>query len=568
MLFSITDIIMSIRSFFEHDLAERPENIFVTYREDGEIRSRTYAESGKRVARISELVASIGIEPRKAPVAIILENSPVWIEIYLGVSSLAIPIVPVDPKLRAGEIEYMMGDSGAVAIITDAKHSGVLKEIAPRLPKLKAFIFTDGEKNGAPGEIDGRPCLDLEKEMEKYAAKADGSDSVLKKVNVEEKDIASIIYTSGTTGRPKGALLAHSNFCACVDGCVQLFPSLTDQDSFFVVLPLFHAFSFTTNFLVTIKMGCSACFATSLRTIPEDMRDMHPSLMMSVPLMVEKIYAKIQDGLKKSFGGRILMALGLRGLTAYFVCKTLGGRLRLLIVGGAPCSAKLLKSMRKMHLPIIEGYGLTEASPDVSVSQIDNVHVGTIGIPLPNVEVKIGDMGPNGVGELLIRGPTIFQSYLNNPEATAETKEPEGWLHTGDLVSQDSDGFLTIRGRRKSLIVNREGKNIYPEEVETCIGHDRRIQDVVVIGYSDTPEEVGEKVGAIVVPNMDAFKDSAGRMPSWEIIEEKTRKVALKCCNKLAAYKVPRKIEVYREPLERTSTQKVRRYLYQGKLNG
>lgn len=558
---------MSIRSFFEYDLAERPGNVFVTYRQDGEVRSRTYAESGKRVAAISEFVASLGIEPRKAPVAIILENSPVWMEVYLGLASLAVPVVPVDPKLRAGEIEYMMGDSGVVAIVTDAKHSGVLKEIAPRLPKLTDFVFVDGEKNGAPKEIDGRRCHDLEQEIESFSEKGNGPESVLKKVAVKDEDIASIIYTSGTTGRPKGALISHGNFCSDVTGCAALFPSLSQEDSFFVVLPLFHGFSFTTNFLVTVYAGCSACFATSLRTIPEDMRDMHPSLMMSVPLMVEKIYAKIQDGLKKSVGARILSFFGLRGLIAYFVCKTLGGRLRLLVVGGAPCSAKLLKSMRRMHLPIIEGYGLTEASPVVSVSQIDNVHVGTIGIPLPNVEVKIGDMGSNGVGELLVRGPTVFQGYLNKPDATAETIE-DGWLHTGDLVSQDADGFLTIRGRRKSLIVNREGKNIYPEEVETCIGHDRRIQDVVVVGYLDTPEDVGEKVGAIIVPNLEAFKDAAGRLPAWDIIEEKARKAAFKCCNNLAAYKTPRKIEVYREPLERTSTQKVRRYLYQGKLNG
>jgi long-chain acyl-CoA synthetase len=219
-------------------------------------------------------------------------------------------------------------------------------------------------------------------------------------------------------------------------------------------------------------------------------------------------------------------------------------------------------------MPIIEGYGLTEASPIVSITRLEHVKPGSIGVPLPNIEVRLADKNENGIGELQVRGPIVMRGYLNKPEATAETIDSDGWLHTGDLASQDKDGFIFIRGRLKSLIVNREGKNIYPEEVEICIGNEPKILDVIVQGYSDTADEVGEKVGAIVVPNLDAFKRKDGSLPEWTEIEEETRRAVFAQCEHLAEYKHPRKVAVYREPLERTSSQKIRRYVYKDALNG
>ena len=223
--------------------------------------------------------------------------------------------------------------------------------------------------------------------------------------------------------------------------------------------------------------------------------------------------------------------------------------------------------MRALDMPIIEGYGLTEAAPIVSIRPYDDDHVGTIGIPLDNIEVKLDAADANGVGELLVRGPIVMRGYLGNPEATAETLDADGWLHTGDLASRDADGFLTIRGRKKALIVNREGKNIYPEEVEICIGRDRRVQDVVVVGYTEKGE-VGEKVGAIVVPDMDFFTaENGGRTPEWAKVEAKMRKTVAARCKSLADYKTPRKVVVYKDPLVRTSAGKVRRFTYQGALD-
>ena len=559
---------MSIRTLLEDNLQRNPGRRFFLFRCGKEVCSRTYGESGVRIAQMAEVATSLGLRPRSAPVALILENGPVWIELYLAHASLAIPVVPVDPKLRPEEIAYMMADAGVGAIYTDARHIPVLEEVAPKLEALSAIVLVDGREHGAPAELAGRPVIDLESKMAELAAAAAAPTGAFAAARVTDDDVASIIYTSGTTGRPKGALLTHANFCADIEGAIGLIPSAGAKDEFFVVLPLFHAFSFCANFLGPLRLGAGMQFTTSLRTIGEDMRAFRPTLLMAVPLMVEKMYAKVQDGLQKSRAAKILMACGLGALVVHKIRKSFGGRLRILIVGGAPCSAELLRAMRRLKMPIIEGYGLTEASPIVSITRLERVKPGSIGVPLPNIEVRLADKNENGIGELQVRGPIVMRGYLNKPEATAETIDPDGWLHTGDLASQDEEGFIFIRGRRKSLIVNREGKNIYPEEVEICIGNEPKILDVIVQGYSDTADEVGEKVGAIVVPNLDAFKRKDGTLPDWTEIEEETRRAVFAQCEHLAEYKHPRKVAVYREPLERTSSQKIRRYVYKDALNG
>ena len=559
---------MSIRSFFEESLSKTPDRCLFTYRRDKQIVYETYAQAAVRVKQIAEVaISKLGLTPKTSTVAIILENSSLWIETYLGNNAVALPIVPIDPKMKSEEVSYILQDSSTEVIYTDCHHIAELTEIAPQLPKVKAFVFIDGQACGAPAAIDGRPCFDLETLMTECKEKAETDTSAFNTYKPENEDIASIIYTSGTTGHPKGAMLTNGNFCSDADSALDMFTFVNGEDDFFVILPLFHSFSFTTNFIVPIRIGAGTQFATSLRTIGDDMHDFKPSIIMAVPLLVEKMHAKIEDGLRKSKIAKFIVRLGLKKILVPRIKANFGGRLRLFIVGGAPCSAKLLKAMRSLGMPIIEGYGLTEASPIVTIRPANDNHVGTIGKPIKDVEIKLADCNDAGVGELLARGPNIMKGYLNNPEATAETIDKDGWLHTGDLASMDADGFVTIRGRKKALIVNREGKNIYPEEVELCIGRDRHVLDVVVIGYTEG-DEVGEKVGAIVTPNLEVFaQENGGKEPDWEKIEAKMHKIVAVQCRHLAEYKTPRKVAVYKDPLIRTSAGKVRRYKYQGSLN-
>ena len=287
---------------------------------------------------------------------------------------------------------------------------------------------------------------------------------------------------------------------------------------------------------------------------------------MAVPLLAEKLFVKIDDKLKRRRFAQLLLKFGLGRLVGRAVRKGLGGRLRFLFVGGAPCPLHVLQGFRRLGVPIVEGYGLTECSPVVSITNLTASRVGTIGKKLPNIEVRLAEANEQGVGELQIRGPIVMKGYYKNLEATREAFDGE-WLRTGDLASIDAAGYISIRGRKKALIVNREGKNIYPEEVENVIARDPFVADVIVLGYTlgGVP---GERVGAILVPNIDAIRTAySGEELPWEKIEHLLRDSVHTQCDLLAEYKHPRKLIIRREPLERTAVQKIRRVAYQGKLD-
>ncbi len=554
---------MTLRTLLEDAAANRPDSVALRYRRDNAWQSRTYAELALGVSQMAEAFGSLGLKPFDEPVALILENGPEWLEAYLATTGAGVPAVPLDPKLRAAEVTYILQNSGAAAVFTDTRHLDLLEVILPELPAVRFIVVTDGGSEPlAP--IAGRPCYDYEtlrsgvlgRRLAWYANHQPLPQS-----------IASVIYTSGTTGKPKGAMLTHTNFCSDAIGSFEVLgDAITPADTFLIVLPLFHSFSFTANFVIPLAKGCGMYFVESLRTVGDDLKTLRPTILMAVPLLAEKLFVKIDDNLKRSKAARLLLKLGLGRLVGKKVLKGLGGRLRFMFVGGAPCPLHVLQGFRRLGVPIIEGYGLTECSPVVSATNLRESRVGTIGKKLPNIEVRLSDVNEHGVGELQIRGPIVMKGYYKNLDATREAFDGE-WLRTGDLASIDADGYLSIRGRKKALIVNREGNNIYPEEVENAIALDPLIADVIVIGYT-VGGVPGERVGAILVPNLDAVKAAhAGEEPPWEKIEHLIRDRVHAQCERLAEYKHPRKLVVRREPLERTAIQKVRRCIYQGALN-
>ena len=556
---------MTIRTMLDTTVAKMPDAIAMRFRHDGAWASRTYREFYGRIRQAAEVAGRLNLAPGLDNVGLLLENGPEWMEIYAALAGAGVTVVPIDPKLRPQEIAYILGDAEAVALFTSGRHRAGLEGILPRLPRLQHLVFVDGETT-AHTPCAGRPCQDYETALGAAAATAAASGAWFERHQPTPETVASIIYTSGTTGKPKGAMLTHGNFCADIEGSFGIISDLVAEDSFLVVLPLFHSFSFTANFLMPICRGSSMNFVESLRTVAEDIRTIQPTVLMAVPLLVEKIYNRVEEKILASPMARLLLKIGLGRIVGAKVRKSLGGRLRLLLVGGAPCSVKVLLGFRRLGITIIEGYGLTETSPVVSLTSATDIRPGTIGYKLPNIEVRLVDQNEHGVGELQVHGPIVMKGYYHNDAATAEAFDGT-WLRTGDLASIDADGYITIRGRRKALIVNREGKNIYPEEVEQCIARNPAVHDVIVIGYQER-SETGEKVGAILVPNLDVVKVQNNRVePPWSEVEALLRQVVADQCRDLADYKHPRKIDVRRDPLERTSTQKVRRVTYQGQLD-
>ena len=552
---------MTIRGLLENNVKKYGEHNAFTWCQDKVWQSRTWAETYARVRDLAEGYGTrFGLEPRKDNVSIILPNCTEWIESYLAQSGAGVAVVPLDPKLHENEVEYILKDAEATVVTTDKSHLRMMMNLVPKLPKLRGIVIIDGVifEGQKIGEVS---VVGFDK------LRVSGGGAWYDAHKPEPEDVASIIYTSGTTGKPKGAMLTHNNFYTDVDGALETFNvTVTIADSLLVVLPLFHAFSFTANLMVSLLIGCELKFVESLRTVGRDINILRPTAIMAVPLLAEKLYDKLEEGLGNSKAAQFLLKIGLRGVVWHMILKKLGGKLRFMITGGAPCPKHVLEGFRRIHVKFIEGYGLTECAPVVSVTDYRSNRIGTIGRPCKGVEVRLADKNDAGVGELQVKGPIVMKGYFHNEKATKEAFDGD-WFATGDLASMDEEGYITIRGRKKALIVNREGKNIYPEEVENTISKDPSVQDIIVVGYTQGGVP-GERVGAIVYPNEDWFAEQNGGVkPDWAEMEKTVSKRVQERSAELADYKRVRKVVVYREPLERTSVGKVRRVTYKGKLD-
>jgi len=558
---------MTIRGLLEKWAVGNPDLTALKYCEDKVWKTKSYGEMLSGVRAVAEGYGRrFSLKPREENAAIILPNSPTWMEAYLAQSGTGVSVVPIDPKLHNDEVAYILKDAQVRVVTTDTAHLKMMMTIAKDLPDLRGVVIVDGVLH------EGQKIADRIDVVEYRKLRIEGGGAWYDAHVAEASDIASIIYTSGTTGKPKGAMLTHANFIADLEGSLKVFGApLGAGDSFFIVLPLFHAFSFAANFVCPMTCGASMVFVQSLRTVGQDIHDVKPTVLCAVPLLAEKLHEKIEDGLRKSKIAQFLMKIGLRGPVMHMVKLKLGGKLRFIITGGAPCPRHVMESFNRIHVRFLEGYGLTECSPVVSVCPPEVKEIGTIGLPISGIEVRLADQNENGVGELQVKGPIVMQGYFHNPDASAEAFEDDGkgglWLRTGDLASMDAKGLITIRGRKKALIVNREGKNIYPEEVEIMIAKEPCVQDVVVIGYTQGGDP-GEKVGAVIYPNEDWFKrEYGGKLPDWTEIEKVAIKRAQEKCAELADYKRVRKVVVAKEPLVRTSIGKVKRVTYKGTLD-
>ena len=554
----------TLRTLLEEAVRDTPRShVFMRWFANGAWQQRTYAETLERVRILAEWFGSAGLLPRQTRVALLLPNCPHWIEVYLAVVGIAGAVVPIDPKLTAPEVHHILEDSGASFIVTDTAHLPLVSTLAPTLPALQRVLLAGLAEVPATPEC-VLPCASVEAVIDAFPG-----DVPLRFWNAPTRiptpdDLCGLLYTSGTTGKPKGAMLTHGNFSADAIGALHLISEfVTPQDDFLVVLPLFHAFAFTTNFVVALRAHSSISFLRSLRTLVEDLNTLHSTVLMTVPLMAEKLHARLMTAFRASLAGRLLHC-ALPRLAGRRVLAALGGKLRLIVVGGAKADPHILRDFARMGINMVEGYGLTECAPVVCVNPPRRNRIGTIGPAVGGIELRIASPDARGVGELQVRGAITFRGYWNNASATEEAYTDD-WLRTGDLATMDAEGYVTLCGRVKSLIVNREGKNIYPEEVEQAIARDPLVGEVVVIPYH-THGEPGEKVGAILSVNRDALNAlHPGSTP--EEVETLLRDAVKRQCRALASYKHPRKVKISLDPLALTSTHKVRRCLYAGTLD-
>lgn len=550
---------MTIREMLLDACSRRGDAVALRYKKDRSWHTISYEQLLDRVRRVSELLGRLRVGPGDH-VGIHLSNCPEWPEIYFGIVCMGATAVPVDAQLREQEVAHVLRNSGAKAVFASSRTYQVLRDAEAHLPQLEAAVLVEGDAV-RPHPSDRVRYEVFEEAVEAASKAAAGQDSVFDRNSPKPGDVASIIYTSGTTGRQKGAMLTHANFCSNVTASLEAI-EVFDTDNFLLVLPLHHAFAFTTNLLIPVASGAEISLIESLRTLGENVKEVSPTILIGVPLLTEKMFNRIWSGLKRNRLAYAMFRMGIRRPVIRGIKNGLGGRLRLFIVGGAPSDPRVLKGFSSLGLPVIEGYGLTETSPVLSFNPESAPKPGTVGRPIGGVEVRIDSPDAEGIGEIVARGPGIMQGYYNNPEATAQVIR-DGWFHTGDLGFIDDEGYIHITGRAKNLIVNREGKNIYPEEVEGELMASPYFLEILVLGY-EVPGETGERVGAIVVPNQEALDDYAserGPMSDEDVRVLITNEVK-DAAARIANYKRPRRIQIRTEEFEKTSTAKVKRYLY------
>lgn len=550
---------MTIKDLVNRAADESGDKIALRFKLQREWKTCTYRELRRRVWHVAEMCAQLGAKPGDR-VALYRENAPGWQEIYLGIASTGMTAVPVDPKLREQEVAHILRDAGVGIVFASARLYSLLSDIEDSLPELKAVVLLGGQSVLPVPE--GRvEYHDFDTLFDAVSVTANSDARVFDRFSAAPDDVASIIYTSGTTGRSKGAMLTHRNFISNAEGSAKVIEVLPD-DNFLVLLPLHHSFAFTASFLIPLYAQCEASMVESLKTIAENMADTRPTVLIAVPLLLEKMLNRIIAGIEKRPVAGFLYKTGMGRVVGRGVIKKLGGRLRLVISGGAPIDPAVLKGWSRLGVMVREGYGITETAPVLTLNPIRRPKLGSVGLPLPEVELKIVNPDKDGSGEIAVRGPNVMKGYFKKPRETEEVLQ-NGWYYTGDLGFLDKRGYLTINGRKKSLIVSREGKNIYPEEVEQVICHSPFVLECIVLGYREPGTSVGEQVGAIVVPDQDAIDEMfEGDRTDDKAICELMRGEVRKQCERLSDYKRPRYVQVNFEEFEKTSTQKIKRYLY------
>ncbi|MGH7522096.1 MAG: AMP-dependent synthetase/ligase [Gemmatimonadales bacterium] len=544
----------------------------------------THRQTFERVQAICVALRELGINPGDK-VALISENRPEWALADYACLCARAADVPIYPTLTAKQTEYILRDSESVAVFcsTSAQVDKVL-EVRNALPGLKHIIVFDSSAAGQPNVM---ALAALEEKGRAAASKYPNwkQDAL----SAQPDDLATLIYTSGTTGDPKGVMLSHHNIWSNVQAVLQMIP-IGNSDECLSMLPLSHSYERMVDYTL-FQAGVIINYAESFDTVAANLGEVKPTVVLSVPRLYEKVYARVLENalsgsaIKRTIffwakrAGEQWATLALAGLPipgglaikkkvadrlvfSKLQART-GGRIRFFVSGAAPLSADIAKFFYSAGLPVIEGYGLTESAPVLTLNPLDRIKLGTVGRAIPGIELKIA-----ADGEILARGPNIMKGYYKQPEATREVLDDEGWLHTGDIGELDSDGYLKITDRKKELLKTAGGKYIAPQPIEGMIKRNKFVANAVLYGDRRKFPIV------LVVPNFDnlerwarerslsyATRAELLRMPD---VVAKVEREVMSQLHDLAKFETPKKVVLLEndftiESGELTPTLKVKR---------
>jgi long-chain acyl-CoA synthetase len=490
----------------------------------------TYAQLKKEVIKLKNYLLKLGLE-KGDKFAVFGENRPEWAISYLAIVRAGLVVVPVDRMLSEAEILHILRNSEAKGVVVSENCIDKIEDVKQELRALKHII-----------------PMDTIKDME-----------VGKEVPVKDIDpdsLAVLIFTSGTTGTSKAVMLSHNNIICNLEGVDKII-EVTEKDTLVSIIPMHHTFEGTAGFILPLRKGSAIYYPMSLK--PKDlvatMKEANVSCLIAVPLLFEKFLAAVYRKVAAASMPKKIMFNAISGIGSVFkflrkplfskVRYEMGlGNLRLACAGGAALTEKVARGLKLFAIPIIQGYGLTETAPVISVSPLEKSNIASVGIVLPGIELKIHEPEKDGIGEIIMRGPNMMLGYYKNQAATDEVIK-DGWLYTGDLGHLDNDGYLYISGRKKSLIVTQSGKNIYPEELEEKLVKSQWVKEV------------------LVVPRIDEeYSISSETTLNKEDVEAIFKDVVREVNAELPAYKKIIQFDVREEEFPKTTTQKIKRHMF------
>lgn len=548
---TITDILETINKQYGEITALRIKA------KDGVFRTLSYVGLGRRAVDLSSTLIKLGVV-KNDRVAILSESRPEWSIAFFGIVSCGAIIVPIDVKLTEKEIQFILSDSQTKCVILSSKYLDAIDSMRNSLPDLKHIILFDHSERK---DVILLEDLKMKEGEQKYHP-------------IHPQDTAIMVYTSGTIGVAKGVELTYDNLMFQVRALSDII-HYTDKDQFLSILPLNHMLEITGGLIAPLYAGSCITYANTIKTttLISLMKETHTTNMICVPLVLKMLHDGIMERIarmplykQKLFFlllniSKFLLKLNIRIGRFIFVSvhKEFGGNLRCFVSGGAPLNIDAEVNMNALGFRILQGYGLTETAPVITVNTFKDNRFGSVGKPLPGVEVKILKESENMKdGEIVTRGPHLMKGYYRNPEKTAEVIK-DGWLHTGDIGYMDKDGFLFISGRARNLIVLGAGKKVFPEEVEEVLGKSPFIKEICVVGKiaSKGVRRGCEEVYAVVVPNLDNFEGK--EKEDKELIKNKISSEINKLSADLAEYKRVTGFDIWFDELPKTATKKIRR---------
>lgn len=537
---------------------DRPAYVFKTDKE-GEFKYITHKEVRLDVDSLGTKLIEMGLKDKR--IAVIGENRYEWGICYLSVCCGTGLVVPLDKSLPENEIRSLIERSEVEAIFYSKKYSDIMNKVKEDgIGNLKVFISMDLEKE-EDGNFSFRELINQGKEL------LDNGNKEFVDATIDNEKMGIMLFTSGTTSMSKAVALSHNNICANIMDITSVL-EVNKDDILLSFLPLHHTFECTAGFLYPLSTGACIAFCDGIKHIAENLKEYKVTAMISVPILFENMYKKVMRGIEKK-GKMETVKRGLK--ISNFLMKfhidlrkkifkdihaNLGGKVRLFISGAAGLDPEVEKGFNDLGFRIAQGYGLTETSPVVAAGNDKYSKAGSSGKVFPSLEVRIDEANKKGIGEIVVKGPSIMLGYYQNEKATKEALI-DGWFHTGDLGYLDEEGYLFITGRKKNVIVLKNGKNIYPEELENLINRVEGVKESFVYGKPDRADDT--KLCCKIVYDKEQMKEIYG-ISSEEAILQKMHEEVKRINKTMPTYKYIREVMVTDEELIKTTTQKVKRH--------